>query len=256
MGSYFMENQPPDYIDGPHGPIAYRKRQGEGPGIVWLGGFRSDMLGTKAGFLDDWAARAGRAFLRFDYSGHGESDGRFEDGSIGEWAADALAAFDALTDGAQILVGSSMGAWIATLLAKQRPDRIAAIIFIAPAPDFTEKLMWPGFTEDERQTILREGRLEQPSEYSDEPEIITRKLIEDGRNHLVMTDPVPIACPVRILQGMKDDAVPWRHAVEFAERIASDDVELTLTKNGDHRLSTPADLDRLTGVLEKIGNNL
>ena len=250
-----MENQPPDYMDGPHGQIAYRKRQGEGPGIVWLGGFRSDMLGTKAGFLDAWAGGAGRAFLRFDYSGHGESDGRFEDGSIGEWAADALAAFDVLTDGAQILVGSSMGAWIATLLAKQRPDLIAAIVFIAPAPDFTEKLMWPGFTEDERQTILREGRLEQPSDYSDEPEIITRKLIEDGRNHLVMTNPVPIACPVRILQGMKDDAVPWRHAVEFAECIASDDVELTLTKNGDHRLSTPADLDRLTGVLEKFSAN-
>lgn len=247
---------PPRYLDGPHGRIAYRKCEGTGPGIVWLGGFRSDMLGTKAEALDTWARETGRAFVRFDYSGHGESDGAFEDGSIGEWAEDALAAFDALAEGPQILVGSSMGGWIATLLARARPERLAAIVFIAPAPDFTEALMWPAFTDEQRQTIMAEGRLEQPSDYADEPEVITRKLIEDGRNHLVMGDPastpVPIRAPVRILQGMQDDAVPWTHAVRFAEAIESDDVLVTLVKDGDHRLSEPADLARLIGVLEDL----
>ena len=245
-----MEYQPPAYIDGPNGRIAYRQREGAGPGIVWLGGFRSDMLGTKAGFIDEWAKHHGRAFLRFDYSGHGESDGVFEEGCIGEWAADAFAAFDALTEGPQILVGSSMGGWIATLLAKARPERIAGIIFIAPAPDFTEKLMWPSFTEEQRATMLKEGRLEQPSDYSDEPEVLTMKLIEDGRNHQVMDGSVPIACPVRILQGMKDDAVPYAHALAFAAQLESDDVEILLTKEGDHRLSEPPDLERLATVLE------
>jgi len=245
----------PDYLEGPNGRLAYRQREGAGPGVVWLGGFRSDMLGTKAGFLDDWAAREARAFLRFDYSGHGESDGAFEDGSIGEWAADALAAFDALTDGPQVLVGSSMGGWIATLLAKQRAERIAAIVFIAPAPDFTEMLMWPSFTDTQRETIMRDGRLEQPSDYSDEPEVITKKLIEDGRSHLVMTGAVPIRCPVRILQGMKDDAVPYAHALALAEQLESDNVEVTLSKNGDHRLSEPADLERLTSALQSLSED-
>lgn len=246
-----MEN-PPDYIDGPHGRIAYRKCEGKGPGVIWLGGFRSDMLGTKAAYLDDWAKENNRSFLRFDYSGHGESDGVFEEGCIGEWAADALVAFDALTNGPQILIGSSMGGWITALLAKQRPERIAAIVFIAPAPDFTETLMWPSFSDEQQKTILTQGKLEQPSDYSDEPEVITRKLIEDGRNHLVMTGSVPINVPVRILQGMKDDAVPWSHAVQFAEQIESDDIVLTLVKNGDHRLSEPADLERLKASLEAL----
>ncbi len=247
-----MESTPPDFIDGPHGRIAFRRRQGRGPGVVWLGGFRSDMIGTKAAFVDEWAKHNDRAFLRFDYSGHGESDGRFEDGAIGEWFADASAAFDELTDGPQILVGSSMGAWIATLLAQARPDRIAAVVFIAPAPDFTERLMWPAFTDEQRETITRDGRLEQPSDYSDEPEIITLKLIEDGRNHLVMNASVAIRTPVRILQGMLDDAVPWRHALDFANTIESNDVEITLKKSGDHRLSEPDDLARLKATLDAL----
>lgn len=242
----------PEYFDGPHGRIAYRRRAGAEPGVVWLGGFRSDMLGTKAEHLDSWATRRGRTYLRFDYSGHGESEGEFNDGCIGEWSADALAAFDTLTNGPQILVGSSMGAWVATLLAKQRSKRIAGIVFIAPAPDFTEKLMWPAFTDEQRHTIISEGRLEQPSDYSDEPEVITRKLIEDGRNHLVMTQSVPITCPVRILQGMKDDAVPYAHALAFAQIIESADIEAVLTKDGDHRLSEPADLARLERVLDAL----
>jgi len=243
----------PAFLDGPHGRIAYRQVEGgaDGPGIVWLGGFRSDMLGTKAEYVDQWARRAGRRFLRFDYSGHGESDGAFADGCIGDWAADALAVFDALCAAPQILVGSSMGGWIATLLAKQRPEMIAAMVLIAPAPDFTERLMWPDFTDAERETILKTGLLEKPSDY-DEPEIYTRKLFEDGRNHLVMDGAVPIHCPVRILQGMKDASVPYRHALDFAAMLMSDDVVVTLTKEGDHRLSTPADLERLGATLSAL----
>jgi len=245
----------PHYIDGPHGRIAYRqvKAGANGvTGVVWLGGFRSDMLGTKAEFVDQWARKANRNFLRFDYSGHGESDGQFEAGCIGEWSADALAVFDELTEGPQILIGSSMGGWVATLLALKRPERIAAIVFIAPAPDFTERLMWRGFSKDQQRRLMNDGRLEQPSDYSDEPEIITRKLIEDGRNHLVMTGSVPVRCPVRILQGMKDDAVPYAHALEFAEMLESDDVAVALTRNGDHRLSTPEDLERLAATLDQL----
>ncbi len=175
------EASPKHFFDGPQGRrLAYRARKGADdarPGILWLGGFRSDMLGTKAEFLDRWAAANKRSFLRFDYSGHGESEGAFEDGSIGDWHEDALAILDNLTDGPQILVGSSMGGWIASLLALKRPERVCAIVFIAPAPDFTERLMWPSFTDDQRQTLLDSGRLELPSDYSDEPEVITARLI-------------------------------------------------------------------------------
>lgn len=243
------------FFDGPHGPIAYRRRDGARsgePGVFWLGGFRSDMLGTKAECLDRWAAENGRTYLRFDYSGHGESAGAFEDGSIGDWFEDALAVFDALTEGPQILVGSSMGGWIAALLALRRPGRVAATVFIAPAPDFTERLMWPSFSDEQRRAILEQGRLEQPSDYADEPEIITLKLIEDGRRHLVMTGPVPIRCPVRILQGMRDEAVPYAHALDFAALLESEDVEILLTPRGDHRLSSPADLERLSAVLSGL----
>lgn len=250
-----MTSQPKQFLQGPYGRLAYRRREGADaakPGVLWLGGFRSDMLGAKAAYLDNWAAQQKRAFLRFDYSGHGESEGVFEEGCIGEWTKDAIAVFDALTEGQQILVGSSMGGWIATLLALARPERIAGLVFIAPAPDFTEKLMWPSFTDAQRQAILQDGRLEQPSDYADEPEVITRKLIEDGRRHLVMSGPIPIAVPVRILQGMKDDAVPYAHALDFAKMLESSDVEATLTPNGDHRLSTPADLERLARILESL----
>lgn len=243
---------PPQYIPGPNGRIAYRRVDGVGPGIVWLGGFKSDMKGTKAAFLADWATQRARAFLRFDYSGHGESDGVFEDGCISDWLEDALAAFDTLCDGPQILVGSSMGGWIASLLALRRPHRIAGIAFIAPAPDFTETLMWLRMDEAARERLMREGRIEEPSDYAGEPTIITRKLVEDGRRHLILGGPVAITCPVRILQGMADPDVPWRHALAFAEVIESSDLELTLVKAGDHRLSKPVDLDRLGAALTNL----
>lgn len=244
----------PQFLDGPHGRIAYRREFGDGPGLVWLGGFKSDMTGTKAAFLADWARRRGRAFLRFDYSGHGESDGPFEDGGISAWLADALAAFDALTEGPQILIGSSMGGWIAALLAPQRSARVAGIVFIAPAPDFTEELIWRDMDEAARARLMREGRVEAPSDYSDEPTIITRTLIEDGRRHLILGGPIAIRCPVRILQGMADPDVPWRHALRLAEAIEGGDLELTLVKAGDHRLSSPADLDRLGATLERLSD--
>ncbi len=244
-----------EFLDGPHGRLAYRRRGGRDdgrPGVVWLGGYRSDMLGTKAEHLDQWAQAHERPYLRFDYSGHGESEGRFEDGSIGDWAADTLAMIDAKTEGPQIFVGSSMGGWIAALTALKRPEKAAAIVFIAPAPDFTAKLMWPSFTAAQQETLMQDGKLELPSDYSDEPDLYTRKLIEDGRNHLIMDGPVAIHCPVRVLQGMKDDAVPYTHALDFAALLESDDVEILLTPGGDHRLSTPPDLERLTRTLDRL----
>ena len=240
------------FIDGPNGRLAYRRIAGLIPGIVWLGGFRSDMTGTKASYLADWAKKEGRSFLRFDYSGHGASDGDFEDGSISAWLADALAAFDALTEGPQILVGSSMGAWIATLLALRRPARIAGIVFIAPAPDFTEELIWPSLGEEARRTLIAEGRIVNPSAYADEPTIITRRLIEDGRKHLVLGTRIAIAAPIRILHGMADPDVPWRHAVRFADAIASEDLTVTLIKGGDHRLSTERELARLAASIRSL----
>ena len=232
-------------IDGPNGRIAYRRIAGDGPCVVWFGGFKSDMTGTKAEELARWASAAGRAYLRFDYSGHGASEGRFEDGTISAWLADALAAIDTLTSGPFIPVGSSMGGWIAALAALRAPARLAGAVFIAPAPDFTEELMWNQMTGPERDAILKEGRLIEHSQYSDEPTIITRALIDDGRKHLILGGPVAIACPVRIIQGMADPDVPWRHALKFAERLSGDDVEMTVIKSGDHRLSKPHEIRRI-----------
>jgi pimeloyl-ACP methyl ester carboxylesterase len=228
----------------PEGRLAYRRIRGRGPGLVWLGGFASDMTGTKAEHLAARAQGAGRDFLRFDYSGHGASEGRFEDGSITRWTEDALAVFDAASEGPQILVGSSMGGWIASLLALRRPERVAAIVFIAPAPDFTEALIWATMDATTRERLMREGRIVEPS-----PEggvtYVTRRLVEDGRRNLLLGGEIAISCPVRILHGMKDADVPFEHALLFAARLQSRDVEVTLVKDGDHRLSTPADLDRL-----------
>lgn len=231
--------------------LAWARLPGRQPGVVFLPGFRSDMEGSKAIALRDHCAAAGRAMLRFDYSGHGTSAGRFEDGTIGQWAADAIAVLDALTEGPQLLVGSSMGGWIALLVARARPGRVAGLIGLAPAPDFTTELMWPAFSAAQRAEIMDTGVLHLPSQYG-EPTPITRALIEDGPRHNLLDAPIPLRCPVRILQGMRDPDVPWRHALRLVDALQGDDVRLHLIKDGDHRLSRPEDLGLLTQTLDQM----
>jgi pimeloyl-ACP methyl ester carboxylesterase len=210
------------------------------------------MAGTKATFLDEFCAARGLGCLRFDYSGHGASSGRFEDGTIGCWADDAIAVIDRATEGRLILVGSSMGGWIMLLAALARPFRIAGLVGIAPAPDFTEALIWNRLTDADRDQLMRAGRLEMPSEYSEESTIITRELIEEGRRHLLLSAPIGIRCPVRLLHGMADPDVPYRLSLELAERIAGEDVRVSLIKDGDHRLSRADDLALLGATIEEL----
>lgn len=220
-------------------------------GVMFLGGFNSDMTGTKAGALADWALAAERNFLRFDYYGHGTSFGEFHHGTISRWLEDSLAALDELTEGGQVLVGSSMGGWLALLCALARPERIKGLVLIAPAADFTEALMWAGFSAEIRRQIMEEGAYFEPSQYgADYP--ITRELIEDGRKHLILGKPIGLDIPIRILQGMQDEDVPHAHAMRLVQALRGDDVTLTLIKGGDHRLSTPADLQRLTTEVEML----
>jgi pimeloyl-ACP methyl ester carboxylesterase len=241
-------------------PIALRVRDGAAPGLFWMSGFKSDMQGGKAVALDGWAAEHGRACTRFDYSGHGESDGDFADGSIGQWLEDSLAVFDAFCDGPQIVIGSSMGGWMALLLARALARRKAAspratltgLVLIAPAPDFTEELMWKGFSPEIRQEIETKGVWLRPSQYG-EPYPITRALIEEGRNHLLLGKAIEVGCPVRILQGGQDPDVPWRHAFALAHRLPADDVVLTMIQDGDHRLSRPQDIARIIAAVAEIG---
>ena len=235
--------------------LAWAKLSGAGPTVVFLPGFNSDMAGIKATSLRDWCATHGRAMLRLDYSGHGESGGAFTDGSIGRWMQDALLLIDRLTEGPLLLVGSSMGGWISLLIALRRPHRIVAITGIAAAPDFTELLMWNGLSPAEQAQLMQTGRREVPSQYGD-PYIITKGLIEDGRTHQLLGAPIAIACPVRLLQGQRDDDVPWEQALTLARQLESDDVEVTLIKDGDHRLSRPSDIALLTRtVAALLGEN-
>jgi pimeloyl-ACP methyl ester carboxylesterase len=243
-----------EFLNAARGRIAYRLIDGRGPTIMWFGGFKSDMSGAKAEALGVWAASTVRSYLRFDYSGHGASEGRFEDGTISAWLDDALAVIDQVAKGPLILVGSSMGGWIATLAALRRKDRVAGIVYIAPAPDFTEILIWDEMTEDEREIVQRDGRLIEHSIYSDEPTIITRALIEDGRRHLILGGPIELRCPIRILQGMADPDVPWRHAAFFAEKLAAVDLEMTLIKSGDHRLSKPHEIAKIVSTIDAIAD--
>jgi pimeloyl-ACP methyl ester carboxylesterase len=246
--------------DGGQRRIAVRARPGTGvgPGLFWLGGFHSDMKGTKALALDAWAAEQSRACVRFDYSGHGESGGAFTDGSIGRWLAEAILVFDACCRGPQIVIGSSMGGWLALLLVRAlRASHAAAaqvtgLVLVAPAVDFTEELMWKRFTPAMRREIEDTGVWSRPSEYSPEPYLVTRQLIEEGRKHLILGGMIETGCPVRILQGVEDPDVPWQHAVALVSRLASDDVVLTLVKDGDHRLSRPEDIERLIGAVAEF----
>jgi pimeloyl-ACP methyl ester carboxylesterase len=240
--------------------IAVRARAGVGgaPGLFWLGGFNSDMKGTKALALDAWAAEHNRACVRFDYSGHGESRGAFIDGTIGRWLEESVAVFEQFCRGPQVVIGSSMGGWMALLLAREIARRgasrasLAGLVLIAPAPDFTEALMWNGFSPEIRQEIETKGVWLRPSQYG-EPYPITRTLIEEGRNHLLLGSAIDVGCPVRILQGAQDPDVPWQHAFALAHRLPSDDVVLTMIQDGDHRLSRPQDIARIIAAVAEIG---
>jgi pimeloyl-ACP methyl ester carboxylesterase len=260
-----MSNSEPKYLHVGTGSaarrVAVRPQEGAEPGLFWLGGFNSDMRGTKAEALARWAADNGRACVRFDYSGHGESGGAVTDGTIGRWLEESLSVFEAFCRGRQIVIGSSMGGWIALLMLHELKRRaeasaavptVAGLILIAPAVDFTELLMWNKFPRSVQREILEKGVWARPSAYSDQPYLITRALIEEGRNHLLLGGMIEPGCPVRVLQGVQDPDVPWSHAVELAARIARDDVVLTLVKDGDHRLSRPEDIERLVAAVAEF----
>jgi pimeloyl-ACP methyl ester carboxylesterase len=248
-------------------PIAVRARTGRAPGLFWLGGFKSDMAGTKALALDAWAAEHRRACVRFDYSGHGESGGNFEDGTIGRWLEESVAVFERFCAGPQVVIGSSMGGWMALLLAREIRKRqgkqqgkqqaeasLAGLVLIAPAPDFTEELMWKNFPAEVKKEIETKGVWLRPSEYGDgSPYPITRNLIEEGRNHLLLGGAIDLGCPVRILQGAQDPDVPWQHAFALTHRLPADDVVLTMIQDGDHRLSRPQDIARILAAVAEIG---
>ena len=231
--------------------IAFHRSTGSGPGVVFCGGFKSDMDGTKALYLEDWARANGRAFLRFDYSGHGKSSGAFLDGSIGDWFADADA-ITALADGPQIIVGSSMGGWIALLLARAMPERFAGLVGIAAAPDFTEDSMWAGFDEAQRRDLEHVGHVALPSDYADEPYIITRRLIEDGRENLVLRDPLSLPFPVRLLHGTEDTDVAMSVPLRLLAHADAPDMQLTLIRGADHRLSSDENLAQIVATIDDI----
>lgn len=239
------------HVEGPRGDrLAYVKTEGTGPCVVFLSGYRSDMEGTKAVHLEAWAKARGRAFLRLDYAGHGASGGVFEEGCIGDWAADAEAVVRAMAPGPVVIVGSSMGGWIGCLLAQRLPQ-VAGFVGIAAAPDFTEDGFWAGFSEDQRRQVMEEGQLLMPSAYED-PYVVTRKLIEDGRQNLVLRAPLPMPFPVRLMQGTEDEAVRRETALRLLDHIDSPDLRLTLVKGADHRFSTPETLALIEAALDEM----
>jgi pimeloyl-ACP methyl ester carboxylesterase len=231
--------------------IAFHGVPGASPGLFFLHGFRSEMTASKAEFVAALARTQGPGFTRFDYSGHGRSSGAFEDGTIGSWLSDSLAIFDQMTMGPQIVIGSSMGGWLGLLLAIARPERVRAVIGIAAAPDFTEDLLWEGLSSVQQQVLMAEGRLEMTDLSGGEPYILTKKLIESGREHLLLRNPIAIQCPVRLLHGMADMDVPWQTAVKIAERVTSTDVRVDLVKDAGHRFSRDTDLALLRKIVEE-----
>ncbi|MBA8877806.1 alpha/beta hydrolase [Phyllobacterium myrsinacearum] len=252
-----MTARPPQFLTVNEIEIALRHLEGRQPGIVWLGGYRSDMLGSKAEWLDQWAEARGHAFLRHDYSAHGESGGEFRDGTISRWLEQSLAVFRAFSSGPQILVGSSMGGWIALRMIEElqkagERDRIAGLVLIAPAPDFTSELVEPQLTPEQRLQLTQRGYMEEPSEYSPEPYIYTKALLDDGRDNQVLKGVIQTDCPVHILQGMEDKDVPYTHAMRLVDHLPVDDVTITLVRDGDHRLSRPQDLELLTRTVASM----
>lgn len=242
----------PQFLQGSAGKIAYLHHIGRGPGVVFLPGFRSDMLGSKATAIAQWCASKGIACTRFDYRAHGQSEGAWNDYTIGGGLEDVLHVLDNITKGPQILVGSSMGGWIALLAALQRKERVAGVVGIAAAPDFTERGIWARMSDAQRKQMEEEGEVREPSEYWGDENIYTLKLIEDGRKHLLLEDAIPLTIPVRLLQGMQDDSVPWETAMQLVEKIGGEDVQLKLVKDGDHRLYRPEDLSMLIDCLRRL----
>lgn len=238
--------------------IAVRYRSGNAPGLVWLGGYRSDMLGTKAEALDEWAESRGHACCRHDYSGHGESGGEFMDGTISRWLEESLAVFDRFcASGNHVLVGSSMGGWVALrmvqeLAKREESHRVKALLLLAPAPDFTHELMKPELTADQMEQLESRGYMEEPSEYSPEPNVFTKALFDDGDANRVMTGMIETGCPVHILQGMQDPDVPYQHAMKLVSHLPNEAVTMTLVKDGDHRLSREQDISLLIRTVETL----
>jgi pimeloyl-ACP methyl ester carboxylesterase len=251
-----MQNPPPPSLLHRRGgeAIAWRAVEGAGPGVMFLGGFMSHMMGTKATALEAHCRRAGRAFVRFDYSGHGESGGVFRDGTIGAWRDDALSVLDEVASGPQVLVGSSMGGWIMLLAALARPARVAGLVGVAAAPDFTEDVIWSALDDAARQRLAETGEIVMPCDYGEDPYPITLNMIEAGRGHLLLRAPIALDCPIHLLQGMRDDDVPWRTALQIAERVTSERVTVELVKDGDHRLSRDEDLARLCAAVDSVAD--
>ncbi len=242
---------PPSFLQiAPGQQLAYHQVEGRAPAVLFCGGYTSDMTGTKAQALERWCRAEGRGYVRFDYSGHGSSDGRFEDGSIGAWTDDALAIVDRVAAGPLIVVGSSMGGWIMLLVARARPERVRALVGIAAAPDFTEDLRSQA-TADQQRDLARQGFWRQPSAYG-EPHVVTARLLDDGRKHLLLDAPIPITCPVHLLHGQQDPDVPWQTALRLAQRLQSTEVTIELIKAGDHRLSRETDLARIVAAIGRL----
>ncbi|MFO1189570.1 MAG: alpha/beta hydrolase [Alphaproteobacteria bacterium] len=249
------QEAPPQILKRPDGAsLAYRKREGRGPTIVFLPGFKSDMGGTKAVTLDRFASERGQSFLRFDYFGHGVSSGAFVDGTIGRWKDDAIAVIEAATQGPLVLVGSSMGGWVMLLAALALRPRITGLVGVAPAPDFTRRLMAEELSAADRATLARDGVLLQHSDYSPEPTPITARLIAEAESHMLLDAPIDLPCPVRLLHGTRDPDVPWQTSIRILDRITSTDATLTLIKDGDHRLSSAVDLARLTRAVAELSD--
>lgn len=240
-----------EYIKHEDAKLAFHRVDGHGPMIIWCGGLNSDMMGSKAAFLADKCQAAGQAYVRFDYFGHGQSDGNFTDGTISRWASDVGAIIERYGTGGTVLIGSSMGGWAALLAALDRPDVVAGLVLINPAPDFTEKIVWAGWDEATRQTLINDGIVYEPSDY-DEPYAYSRALIEDGRRRQILDGPIAFDGPVEILQGADDAAVSPDHSRLIIDALTSERVGYTLIKGGNHSLSRPQDLDRLWTALQTV----
>jgi pimeloyl-ACP methyl ester carboxylesterase len=240
------------FVEGRTGRLAYKARAGRSPTVVFLPGFKSDMEGSKAVALDQWARRRGQSFLRLDYAGHGNSDGAFDDGTISSWSEDALTVIDHAAPGPVVLVGSSMGGWIMLRVALARGDRIAGLVGIAAAPDFTEDLIWAELDDDQRDALRRQTYLDMPSEYSEDPTRVTLKLIDDGRQNLLLGGPIDIRAPARLVHGLADPDVPWQISLKIAEQMVGDDVEICFVKSGDHRLSRAQDIETITKAVRSV----